>query len=157
MCAANSQIDSAMHRARACRLISFFAAVNNLYDPWREMAGIHNFLGSCFRFHSGYSILMEATMNKFFAAAPLLTGLLVSGVERGEAAPLALPSNLNAAVSQGGGGQHLQNADGWWLAVPLVAGGITLLDHHHRYHHHHHYYRPRAYRSYHHGCYRRCW
>jgi hypothetical protein len=69
--------------------------------------------------------------------------LSVGGVERGEAAPFAMPSNLNAAAAQGGSGKHLQEVNGWWFAIPLVVGGVILLDH--RYHQH--YYRPRAYRS----------
>ena len=94
-------------------------------------------------------------MNKFFAAALLIAGFSFGGVEHGEAAPFAMPGHLNAAVSQTGAGTHLQKTDGWWWAVPLVVGGVILLDRHYRYHHYE-YYHPRPYRSYYHGCYREC-
>jgi hypothetical protein len=54
--------------------------------------------------------------------------------------PASVAGDLKTTLSKSTDGDGLQQAHGWWWAVPLVIGGVIILDHHQRYHRAYQYY-----------------
>jgi hypothetical protein len=76
------------------------------------------------------------------AIASLAFGFNFASPNLADAMPAAAAGGLKDTLFRSTDAGGLQKTHGWWLAVPVIIGGVIILDHHHRYHRgYHHYHR----------------
>ena len=72
-------------------------------------------------------------LRRTIAIASLAYALSFGSTPSAHAASPLAASDLNAAISKSTDGGGLQRTNGWWWAVPVIVGGVILLDRHYRY------------------------
>ena len=73
-------------------------------------------------------------LTRSMAIASLAVGLCLGSAQLAHASPTGAVGDFKAALPHPSGETGVQKTHGWW-AVPLVIGGVMVLDHHYRYHH----------------------
>ena len=100
---------------------------------WQECAA------ACREYCSGHSHLNQRYRSKAMHKRSLIFAFLTCmlGLSSAHAVPSPSSSGANAAIAGSTSSVAPQPVNGWWVAVPLVIGGILILEHEHRYHGHH--------------------